>query len=350
MEPKIRKLQVLSAIIESYVETGEPVGSKLLAELLGNSVSSATIRNDMASLAESGYLDQPHTSAGRLPTQRGYRVYVDQLMSRRTLPQELMRQLDIQLTGISMDPAKFLAEASHMLSVMTGLAAIATTPSLDDARVTGAELMATGQHTCLVMIMIAPSTLKTRMCRMDIDLTGDTLDGLRRILRTAICGRRLSELTPKYIRMLKAQLGPLGDTVEPLLTSAVDAAADGSTAQITLDGQTYLLDNRAFSAESLRDILGFLSDRSRLSQLFNEAHSSMNIYIGTESGFHELSDASVITARYCSSGGASGWVGVIGPQRMNYSRIIPYIEYFSTAVGRLMSALETDGDKNIPPV
>ncbi|MBQ6797552.1 MAG: heat-inducible transcription repressor HrcA, partial [Clostridia bacterium] len=123
VEPKQRRLLVLAAIIESYVETGEPVGSKTLANALYNTVSSATIRNDMASLTEAGYLEQQHASAGRTPTQRGYRLYVDHLMGRRSLPQEIMRDIDMQLSGYSMDPLSFLEDASRMLSDMTGLTA-----------------------------------------------------------------------------------------------------------------------------------------------------------------------------------------------------------------------------------
>ncbi len=342
MEPKKRKLTILAAVIESYVESGEPIGSKALAELLGNAVSSATLRNDMAALAEGGYLHQPHTSAGRIPTQRGYRMYVDQLMSLRTLPEDLMRSIDVGLTGYSMDPERFITEASKMLSGMTGMAAIATAPTAEDARVTGLELMPMSKHTCLLMIMIKPLVLKTRICRVAIPLTDQAIDGLTQILRTGFVGKRLSEINRMTMLNLQEQLGTLGEIIEPLLIAIRDAARGGREGRISINGQAFLLEHKAFSDNALRSMLSFVSNRDRLNSFICSAGGTINVLIGTETGITELSEASVITARYSSGMGASGWVGVIGPQRMNYSRIIPCIQYFSTAVGKVMGAMEVE--------
>lgn len=297
----------------------------------------------MASLAESGYLDQPHTSAGRVPTQRGYRLYVDRLMNQRTLPEELIQYIDVNLTGYSMNPDRFLSGAVKMLSQITGLAAIATTPTSDEAVISGFDLMPTGRHTCMMMLMISPAAIKTRICRMDIDLTPELISSLKELMRSALCGRRLSEIDRRYMNLLREQLGAFGESIDPLLLAARDAANEGATAGIILDGHAALLGKNAFSDAALRDILSFLSDHERLGRLISSAHGSFNVFIGTESGVAELSEASIILARYHSGAGASGWTGVIGPTRINYSRIIPYIEYFATAVGRLMSSIETDG-------
>ncbi len=342
MQPKQRKLQILAAIIESYAETGEPMGSKTLAQLFDNAVSSATLRNDMAALAESGYLYQPHTSAGRIPTQRGYRLYVDRLMNQRTLPEELIQYIDVNLTGYSMNPDGFLAGAVKMLSQITGLAAVAATPTSEEAVITGLDLMATGQHTCMMMLMISPASIKTRICRLDIALTPEFISSLKALLRGALFGKRLSEINRRYMTLLRDQLGTFGETIDPLLIAARDAAAEGASARIMLDGHAALLGRNAFSDASLRDVLTFLSDNEKLGRLISSAQGSLSVFIGSESGIPELADASVILARYHSSGGASGWVGVIGPTRINYSRTISYIEYFATAVGRLMSSIETD--------
>lgn len=300
----------------------------------------------MAALAQSGYLDQPHTSAGRIPTQRGYRLYVDRLMNQRTLPEELMQHIDVSLTGYSMNPDGFLNGAVKMLSQMTGMAAIATTPTSEEAEIVGVEVMLLGQHTCMLMLMISPAIIKTRVCRMDIELEPNMAIALRQLLRGELCGRRLSEIDRRYIRMVREKLGPIGESIDPLLIAARDAAAEGASAGIMIDGYAALLQKNAFSDAGLRDILSFLSDHDRLRRLITRANGSLNVFIGAESGWNELSEASIILSRYHSGGGASGWVGVVGPTRMNYSRIIPYIEYYSTAVGRLMSSIETDVPKN----
>lgn len=341
MEPKKRRLAVLAAIIEHYVEFGEPVGSKTLAELLGG-VSSATVRNDMAALAEGGYLVQPHTSAGRIPSQRAYRMYVDQLMNCRALPEDLTRFIDLQLTGYSMDPDRFLSHACQMLSGMTRMAVVSTAPSAEDACITGVELMRTGRNSCLVILMLSPAVLKSRMCRFESEMTDAELDIFRRLLRSEFCSRRVSEINLRAINRLRERLGELSDDAEPLLTAVREVAREGTSAQVMLDGQARLLAHADFDDRALRGLLGFLSDRERMGRLLSGCHQSINVCIGTELGHDELSEASVIACRYRSGHGASGWLGVIGPMRMNYSGIIPCIEYFSSAVGRIMSAIECD--------
>ena len=342
MEPKTRKLQILSAIVESYAETGEPVGSKVLAELLNNQVSTATLRNDMAALAESGYLSQPHTSAGRIPTQRGYRMYVDQLMNWRTLPEDIMRQIDIRLTDYSMDPDRFLTGAAHMLSEITGMAAVISAPSTEDALITGMELMPTGMHTCLLVIMLSPSVLKTRRCRITLPFTDDMLEGLRRMLKMSFIGKRLSEIDRRAMLAIQEQLGPLGTVVEPILLAVRDTARNGSDAGVIIDGQAHLLERSMFSNDALRGLMVFICDPKRVGRLFSDKHGTISVLIGSETGVDALSEASVVKARYSSGLGASGWVGVIGPQRMSYSKLIPSIQYFAGAVSKVMSAVETE--------
>ncbi|MBE6753928.1 MAG: heat-inducible transcription repressor HrcA [Ruminococcaceae bacterium] len=342
LDPKQRRLAILAAIIESYAESGEPVASGAVARMLGGSVSSATLRNDMASLAQGGYLFQPHTSSGRIPTERGYRMYVDRLMTCRTLPEDVMRHIDIQLTACSMDPERFFAETARMLSGMTHMTAALTHPVSKDARVLGVELMPTGRHTCLLMVMISPSMLRTRLCRLDVELTDNALDIMRRILRTAVCGRHISEINHRLVARVKEQLGDAAEAVEPLLLAVRDIVRSGESAQVAMGGQEHLLEHSAFSDGALRDMLAFLSDREQLSALMRGSPSTINVFIGSESGRQELREASIITAQYSTGAGATGWIGLIGPQRMSYSRLIPCLQYFSDAVGRLLSAMEAE--------
>ena len=323
------------------MEHGEPVGSKTLAELLGG-VSSATVRNDMAALAEGGYLEQPHTSAGRIPSQRGYRMYVDQLMSHRALPEDLTRYIDLKLNGYSMDPDRFLVHATQMLSGMTHMAVVATAPSAEDARVTGVELMRTGRNSCLVILMLSPAVLKSRMCRLDCELTDSELEAFRQVLRSELSGRRVSEINLRTVNRLRERLSDLAYMAEPLLSAAREAAREGTSAQVILEGQASLLAHTDFDDRALRGLLGFLSDRDSMGRLLSGCHQSINVCIGSELGHTELNDASLIAARYRFGHGASGWMGVIGPTRMNYSGIIPCMEYFASAVGRIMSAVEND--------
>lgn len=337
MEPKERKLRILAHIIESYADAGEPVGSKTLAELLGGSVSSATVRSDMSVLADSGYLEQPHASAGRVPTQKGYRFYVDRLMSRRTLPQDLMHDIDVQLTTYSMDPDNFLVTAAESLSEMTGMAAVVTTPSDKGAKVQGLELMPTGSHSCLMIMLIAPSMLRTRLCRVGAELDDDILTAMRQLLRDAVCGKQVSEINGRLMGTIRQMLGSLSGAMEPLLSAVRDAARGAESVDITTCGLAKL-----FSIEDTdisRDIISFLSDSERFGELIASRTGTMNVAIGREMEPFEMREASMITARYRGGVGAAGWVGVVGGTRVNYAKIIPHIEYFATAVGRMMSAI-----------
>lgn len=340
VEPKQRRLLVLAAIIESYVETGEPVGSKTLADALYNTVSSATIRNDMASLTEAGYLEQAHTSAGRTPTQRGYRLYVDHLMARRSLPQEIMRDIDMQLSGYSMDPLSFLEDASRMLSDMTGLTAVTTAPASEDTRLVNLELMAVGAHTCLLIMMFAPAVLKSRICRLEVEMSDGMLQALKSVMRENLCGKRAADIDRRLIAYIKQQLGHLSNSFEPLLGAVKEAAMEGTSAQVVLSGTAHLLDKSDLSGGAAKDVLSFLSDKKRVSSLLSANRGTMSVAIGHELMYSELANASIITARYRGSERSAGWVGVIGPTRMNYAGIIPRIEYFATAIGRLMSAID----------
>lgn len=342
MVPKLRRLAVLSAVVEHYINSGEPVSSKKLCESTELDVSPATFRNDMASLTEGGYLHQPHTSAGRVPTQRGFRLYVDTLMNRRTISEEIVRDIEVKLLSYSLDPSGFLTQATRMLSDMTGLAAFATNPVTDDAVITLAEIIPTAAHTCIVLLMITPSNLKSRICRVEIPLDERNVEVMRKVFAAKFCGKRLHEITKQFVESTVQSLGGYADIFRPIFLAAKEAADEGRKTVAELTGESRLLSSNAFSDSSLRSLLSFVSDDEKLTPLVCSLGGSLNVCIGSESGHDELKDASIVSAKYSSAGGASGWVGVIGPTRLNYARVIPCIEYFSTAVGKLMSTSENE--------
>ena len=173
MELTPRKEKILSSVVTGYVRTGEPVGSKAIAEQIG--VSSATVRNEMADLIELGLLEQPHTSAGRVPSQKGYREYVDRLMRVPALQEEEKRYLDSMLAGSAYDPERLLLRASQVLSGATRYAAAATTPSGATARVKGVQLVQTSRRTAMLLMMSTAGTMKSRVFHCDFDLTSEML-------------------------------------------------------------------------------------------------------------------------------------------------------------------------------
>ena len=173
MELSERKLKILAAIVNTYVETGEPVGSKLLALELG--VSSATIRNEMANLVEMGYLQQPHTSAGRIPSQKGYRIYIDRLMPEAAITEEEQKYLDGMLMVNAYDPDKLLSCVSQLLANTSKFAAVSTMPSGSGAVIKGVQFVQTSRRTAMAILITSTGVMKTRVFRCDFDITAEML-------------------------------------------------------------------------------------------------------------------------------------------------------------------------------
>lgn len=342
MEPRARKLKILASIIESYVLTGEPIASKALAEAMQNSVSSATIRNDMAELVASGYLEQPHTSSGRIPSQRGYRLYVDHLMmGNHELPLELQGEIDKRLAAFSYDPNKFLEVTASLIAEQTGLLAVVTNPADQHPKVTNAELMLIGVHSVMLLIMISPATLKTRVCRLKPELTPEIVEKLRRRLRERLMDVPTESINEQFYAESAVIYGDLWDMLEPLFAAARECIEESGEMQVIMEGQSSMLARGVFAEWQLAGIMDFMEKRGAIADLLGEGNGFANsgrtcILIGNESHRPELEGTAMITERYYGGGQTAGWIGVVGPTRMNYAKLIPYIDYFAGAVGNML--------------
>ena len=342
MEPRARKLKILASIIESYVLTGEPIASKALAEAMQNSVSSATIRNDMAELVASGYLEQPHTSSGRIPSQRGYRLYVDHLMmGNHELPLELQGEIDRRLAAFSYDPNKFLEVTASLIAEQTGLLAVVTNPADQHPKVTNAELMLIGVHSVMLLIMISPATLKTRICRLKPELTPEIVEKLRRRLRERLMDVPTESINEQFYAESAVIYGDLWDMLEPLFAAARECIEESGEMQVIMEGQSSMLARGVFAEWQLAGIMDFMEKRGAIADLLGEGNGFANsgrtcILIGNESHRPELEGTAMITERYYGGGQTAGWIGVVGPTRMNYAKLIPYIDYFAGAVGNML--------------
>ena len=342
MEPRARKLKILASIIESYVLTGEPIASKALAEAMQNSVSSATIRNDMAELVASGYLEQPHTSSGRIPSQRGYRLYVDHLMmGNHELPLELQGEIEKRLAAFSYDPNKFLEVTASLIAEQTGLLAVVTNPADQHPKVTNAELMLIGVHSVMLLIMISPATLKTRVCRLKPELTPEIVEKLRRRLRERLMDVPTESINEQFYAESAVIYGDLWDMLEPLFAAARECIEESGEMQVIMEGQSSMLARGVFAEWQLAGIMDFMEKRGAIADLLGEGNGFANsgrtcILIGNESHRPELEGTAMITERYYGGGQTAGWIGVVGPTRMNYAKLIPYIDYFAGAVGNML--------------
>lgn len=339
MELDSRKSRILSLIIESYIATGEPVGSKALAEALENRVSSATIRNDMAVLTAAGYLEQPHTSAGRLPTAKAFRLYIDRLMDRHPLTEQDRRRIDETLAGAAGDPMQLLEDASRALADATGYAAVAAKPAQREISIARIDVMQMSPRNMAVVLVPEKGTLRTRMCRCQRDIPSAVTVALSDYLSRKFLTRPLSCVTLEAMQEILIELGEAGLAVAPILSAFYELVQECAASEVMLSGQLNLLRHPDYELESARSLMGFLSERSRLSSMLSDQpENGLRVVLGSED-VPELNGSSMIVTHYSLGMRGQGTIGIIGPVRMNYADAIPRIEYFANAVGRLLSEL-----------
>ena len=340
MKLDFRKCRILAAIVETYIETGEPVGSKALADMLGNCVSSATIRNDMAALTADGYLAQPHTSAGRLPTPKALRLYVSELMDRRDLT--LQEKVDIKsaLATISGDGTRLLEDACRALADFTGLAVFAGCPEGVGSRISRVDVMQTSPRNLAVVLVQDNGFIRTRMCRCQRDIPSRIATALTGYMSHHFQGADISAVTVEAMQGIMLELGEAGLAVAPILSAFYELAQECDRAKIAVAGQMNLMRHPEYSTERARALTAFLSQRENVQSLLDSLSpdSRVQVLIGSDDD-RVMGGSCMILAHYSLGQRGQGTIGVLGPNRMNYAEAIPRIEYFAAHFGRMMSEL-----------
>lgn len=345
-----RRAKILGAIVDQYIATGDPVGSKTLLSKLDISVSSATIRNDMAALTKQGLIFQPHTSAGRIPTQSGYRYYVDNLMKVEELGERDRRRIEAGVDTRSGDPETFLEKAGEALVDFTNFAVVATTPADENAYIRNIEMVPVSTRICVVVLLTSTGILKSKPCRMDTPIDEEVVTTFREIVDKNFVGKPLREISTVYIQTLTASLGFQAIAMSPLLTTIVDLVESASEASVTLEGMSNLLHYKDYDGNVL-ELLNFLHEDEPIKMLvgsLGNSKSDLEVRIGTENKFRELGNSTTIISKYRIGDGAMGAIGIIGPTRMNYSKLIPSIKYLSDLISKILSEVyeedtSTDG-------
>lgn len=337
MELTLRKEKILSSVVTGFVRSGEPVGSKAIAEEIG--VSSATVRNEMASLTEMGLLEQPHTSAGRVPSQLGYREFVDRLMEVPQLPDGEKRWIDAQLAPALYDAGRLLARTVELAASVSRCAAAVTTPGGAEARVKAVQLVQTSRRTAMLLMMSSAGTMKNRVFRCDYDLTTDILRVFFRVFNEKVTGKRVSDINPAFLQSLGASLGEMYAMVGAPLRALLETARDTVHTETLLGGQMNLLLYPEFGPGEAKSILDLLKNDGELSILFGQKPGRVATLIGRECGQEELSAASVLVSRYTIDGQDAGAIAVIGPVRMDYPRLTAVLEYLTERLSSQMTLL-----------
>ena len=336
MELGKRKELILSAVVEQYIKTGEPVGSKVLMSSLPIQVSAATIRNEMSELAEMGLLDQPHTSAGRVPSQAGYRYYIDNLMNKTELTEDEKYSLRLELERSAGDPDKLLGKAGQMLARITGCAAVSTSPADSGATVKRIEIVPVGTRLAMIVMLTSTGIIKNGVCRTDTEITPDMIDNFYRIVGETFIGKPVSDIGTVMIQTLVASLGSNALSMSPLFVVLSDIASQAISAEIHLQGEENLLHHRELG-DNIYETLRFLDEEEKLERAVSSGKNALSVMIGKENMYRQLENTSMIVARYNIQGHDGGAIGIIGPTRLDYAQLIPSIVYLSEIVGKLLT-------------
>lgn len=331
-----RKKMILAAVVDQYIKTGEPVGSKELLALTGMSVSSATVRNEMSELAAMGYLEQPHTSAGRVPSQKGYRYYVDHLMKPREIDELNRRMIEAGISSAVGDPERLIVRAGEVLADLTKCACVSTAPGGDAMIIRKIELVPVGMHSAMLVLLTSNGILKSRLCRLDCELTAKICEEFYNIVQSCIIGKPATEISVADMQTAAASIDGDVFAMLPLMAAVCELARSTANSKIMLGGSSNLFSHKEYGSGAL-ELLDFLNKKEPITAVINETKDPLNVKIGKENLYKQLENSSVIIAKYSVGGDNSGTIGLIGPTRMDYENIIPRIRFLTDLVGSLIT-------------
>ena len=332
MEIGERKLRILTAIVEEYIRTGEPVGSKSLSEISDLGVSPATIRNEMAALFELGLLEQPHTSAGRIPSQRGLRLYIDLLMDPVDPDDELKARIDNIFDVRAVDIQALLEQVSEAVAVMTGCAVVTTAPTPANERIQRIEMVKVSPYNVVAVILTANGDVHSRNFRLGYDLNAGAMEYFSNWLTEKVEGMKLGELTQSFMQQTAMSAKENILLFTPLLAAVYELVCSLLKTNMHLCGNLNILSFPKLK-NSAYEIFKLLDDEQEMENLFRKGVKPVRI--GKECHRAELEDASILVQEYKLPNGSGGVIGVLGPIRQDYKRILPCLEYFAFNMGKI---------------
>ena len=326
-----RKVTILKAIIKTYLETGEPVGSRTISKSLDIKLSSATIRNEMSDLEEMGYIIQPHTSAGRIPSDKGYRFYVDQIVLEKDTEVTEFKDMMVQ----KVDKLELvLKRMAQMLAANTNYAAMISGPAYHKTKLKFIQLSKMEEGKLLAVIVVEGNIIKNAVIDVSESLTNEQLLNLNILLNSSLNGLTIEEINLDVISKLKVDAGIHSRVIDLVLNEVAEAIRAGSEdLQIYTSGATNIFRYPELTeGEKARQLIGTLEHNEVLKEFVTEANenadseSGIQVYIGDETPVQAMKDCSVVTANYDLGGGLRGTVGIIGPKRMDYEKVLSILQ------------------------
>ena len=339
-----RKKRILRVVIENYIATAEPVGSKTVAELAGLDVSSATIRNEMADLESLGFLEQPHTSAGRIPSPQGYRLYVNELMEAHRLSEQETQRINEALKLKMRELDQVIDQAGRIVSQLTRYPTFALTDRASRVTIRRFDLLMVERNAFIAVLMTDANVVRNRLMRLPTDLTEAQLGLLNTLLNTSFTGLTLEEITPELMRVASHAAGEAYGLISLVVSFAMEVLEEQAGRSVHTAGIASLLSHPEYrSLDRAEPLMNFLSDADDIENLPVPQNSRTNILIGPENVSRALKDTSVVMASYDIGDGMRGVIGVVGPTRMDYAKITARLSYFAEGLSRLFGQSELPG-------
>ena len=344
-----RKKMILRAIIDAHIDRGEPVGSKFLTRNNNIAYSSATIRNEMAELEEMGYLEQPHTSAGRVPSELGYRFYVDSLMERYRLTRDELDQLDALKTSKEAELDRIIEQAGRLFSRITNYTAITVKPRPNQVVITNFNTVYVDSRSFVLVMLSNTGVAKTKLIRTSSDITPRVTERLTELLNSYLANRKAEELSYAAIVEIQRALFGFEELVEPIIKCIYDTVNEIDRGDVKVEQVNRLLDFPEYSDLSqLQGLIGMLEKKEDILDIIsNSENDTTNILIGKENSVDIMSNSTLIFKTITANDKVVGAIGVIGPCRMEYSKVITTLDLLAESIRGMFDDkknLLTDGN------
>ena len=338
-----RKFRILQAIIDDYILTAVPVGSRTISRKYETGLSSATIRNEMSDLEELGYLDQPHVSAGRIPSAKAYRLYVDQLLQSGRLRTDSAEDIRAYFAGRSRQMEDVIDRAAEALSQLTNYTSVVLQPTGPQPRISRVQLVPVSDRAALVVMVTDVGVVRDTVVDTPPELDADTLYAISRMLTEQLNGLTLREAAARLPRL--GSNVRVGGEMLSELSAALGEREEHHRPYVRVRGASNMLSYPEYSdAEKARGLLSVLEARDQLARIMGQhGDVAFTVRIGPETGVPEMSDCSIVTATYSTRSGRQGTLGVIGPTRMQYSRVLSVLGLMGQQLSELFGSEAPEG-------
>lgn len=330
-----RKMQILKTLIDDYVQTAQPVGSRTISRKYELGLSSATIRNEMADLEEMGYISQPHTSAGRVPSDKGYRYYVDHLMQVQSLAIEEIRQIKSAIERRMNEINTLIGHASDIISTITGYTAIAISPNLNKANLKTIQIVPVDEKKALIVVVSSGGVVKNSVVRLESETPAEVLIQLSNYLQENLSGHIIEDIRFPAVEDIFLETGIHPGIVRCILEGLLHCLHAVEQSELITNGTMNLLNHPEFSdLLKAKEVLELLNDKEVIKSMMSAAmkKQGLNVQIGRENAVETMHDCTLVTASYSFGSTDAGALGIIGPTRMSYAKVVSAMQYIQKLI------------------